>query len=134
MALISFRFVRAVKVYPRLYPRGYLVSFRFSATVFPSGDNGRHRATPADWKPKNPRNTNLIRDNETRVQNRSVPFTRERSKVRSLVRPPRKPLFIGFLGEPQKSNRQYRAERDPRLVPRRSTGGRDTMGRQIERK
>jgi len=50
------------------------------------------------------------------------------------VRPPRKPLFIGFLGEPQKSNRQYRAERDPRLVPRRSTGGRDTMGRQIERK
>jgi hypothetical protein len=43
-------------------------------------------------------------------------------------------LFIGFLGEPQKSNRQYRAERDPRLVPRRSTGGRDTMGRQIERK
>src|SRR5260370_1448236 len=45
-------------------------------------------------------------------------FTRERSKVRSLVRPPDKPFVIGLFDPPPKSNRQYRAERYANTPPR----------------
>jgi hypothetical protein len=47
------------------------------------------------------------------AQRESVPFTRERSKVRSLVRPPYKALRLqGFFILPKSSNMQFLTFRD----------------------